>query len=598
MNIQVIQIHTNNFKNLTATCNTKGKNFTISGGNGEGKTTLWDSYTWCLFDEDSAGRSNFQIKSLDKDGQPIHHMEHTVKVILSIDGTLLVLEKKYTEKRKKNEDEEGHGQLEGHTTHCYVDGVKVSKTVYNETINQYVDKDTFRLLSSPTGFNSLHWTKRRQLLMECFGNLTMQQVVDANPSLAPIIPLLGSHTTDQKREAIKASLSTINAELKALDIRQREVRHNLPADLLAPDAAQALKEEKAALETEEAACRHQLRQLLDRDDLRRLQQQAATAQQQEANISRLKEDISRLRHQWETTAAETISHPDNCTCPLCGQNIPESQRQATREKAQQQFTEKQEKKLAAITQQGQEKSRQLASLESQLTEPSTEILKQLKQIKDDIKTEEGRLRHQLTTLETSLARLRDLLANTTAAEKAQGRAEELKAEEARHKEERKNLKGQLALIDAYTRAKVAMLQHHINQHFQMAEFKLFDTLLNGDIVECCETLYKGVPYHTNLNHGHRIQVGLDIINTFSRHLNLTLPVFIDNRESITQLPPTNAQVISLVVSKDNPALHYTPDHSIMPLKHKKAPEAPETPNIPLEAPQIPQLPAAALSPGF
>ena len=61
-------------------------------------------------------------------------------------------------------------------------------------------------------------------------------------------------------------------------------------------------------------------------------------------------------------------------------------------------------------------------------------------------------------------------------------------------------------------------------------------------------LYQGVPY-SSLNNGARINIGLDIINVLSEHFGFEAPIFIDNREAVTRLIPTRAQVISLIVSE-------------------------------------------------
>ena len=63
----------------------------------------------------------------------------------------------------------------------------------------------------------------------------------------------------------------------------------------------------------------------------------------------------------------------------------------------------------------------------------------------------------------------------------------------------------------------------------------------------------GVPY-ADINNGMKINVGIDIINALSRHYGVTVPLFIDNAESVTQLEPCNAQVIRLVVSESDKEL--------------------------------------------
>ena len=86
--------------------------------------------------------------------------------------------------------------------------------------------------------------------------------------------------------------------------------------------------------------------------------------------------------------------------------------------------------------------------------------------------------------------------------------------------------------------------------FKLARFKLFEQQVNGGIKECCETLYRDVPY-SSMNNAARINVGLDIINTLTAHYKLSAPVFIDNAEAVTQFIDCDSQVIRLVVSSNH-----------------------------------------------
>lgn len=105
------------------------------------------------------------------------------------------------------------------------------------------------------------------------------------------------------------------------------------------------------------------------------------------------------------------------------------------------------------------------------------------------------------------------------------------------------------LIDEFVKAKVDMLEDNINSHFEYARFKMFNVLVNGNIEECCETTYKGVPYRS-MNNAARMNVGLDIINVLTKFYNVTAPVFIDNAEAVTDFIKCNSQTIKLVVDAD------------------------------------------------
>jgi hypothetical protein len=106
-----------------------------------------------------------------------------------------------------------------------------------------------------------------------------------------------------------------------------------------------------------------------------------------------------------------------------------------------------------------------------------------------------------------------------------------------------------------------MLTERINSKFELARFKLFETQVNGGLAECCEATFNGVPYGS-LNHGSRINVGLDIINTLSDFYRFAPPIFIDNAESVTSLLRTRGQQIRLVVSESDKALRIENDGAI------------------------------------
>lgn len=107
---------------------------------------------------------------------------------------------------------------------------------------------------------------------------------------------------------------------------------------------------------------------------------------------------------------------------------------------------------------------------------------------------------------------------------------------------------ELYLCEEYIKTYTELVSDKINSLFTYIEFKLFDTQINGGIQETAEATYKGVPYGP-LNSAAKIKAGLDIINNLSKHYDKQIPVFVDNSESINDIPETNSQLITLTVSK-------------------------------------------------
>ena len=108
-------------------------------------------------------------------------------------------------------------------------------------------------------------------------------------------------------------------------------------------------------------------------------------------------------------------------------------------------------------------------------------------------------------------------------------------------------------MEEYTRYKTRVVEEGVNAMFRIAKFRLFREQANGGIEERCDVTVDGVPYGS-LNNGMKINVGIDIINALSRHNGVTVPLFVDNAESVTNLERADAQVIRLVVSADDKKL--------------------------------------------
>ena len=106
----------------------------------------------------------------------------------------------------------------------------------------------------------------------------------------------------------------------------------------------------------------------------------------------------------------------------------------------------------------------------------------------------------------------------------------------------------LYLCDEYIKTYTHLVSDKINDLFTKVEFKLFDTQINGAIVETAEATYKGVPYGS-LNSAAQINAGLDVINSLSKHYEKEIPIFVDNAESVNELVETQSQLITLSVSK-------------------------------------------------
>lgn len=107
----------------------------------------------------------------------------------------------------------------------------------------------------------------------------------------------------------------------------------------------------------------------------------------------------------------------------------------------------------------------------------------------------------------------------------------------------------LYLCEEYTRVYTDLVQNKINNLFKDVNFRLFKTLVNGGIEEVCDVMVNGVPY-SDVNNAGKINAGLDVINTLSKHFEKQVPIFVDNAESVNKLIDTDSQIVKLYVSND------------------------------------------------
>lgn len=157
---------------------------------------------------------------------------------------------------------------------------------------------------------------------------------------------------------------------------------------------------------------------------------------------------------------------------------------------------------------------------------------------------------QISEIKSEIASWNVYLGKESLLEYSRKRIEELQ-EDARNAAEKLDaIEEELFLIDEYSRYKTQFVENSINGMFRIARFRLFREQANGGVEDRCDVVYDGVPY-ININSGAKINVGIDIINTLSRAYGVTVPLFVDNAESVTNLEKSDCQIIRLVVSEND-----------------------------------------------
>lgn len=157
-----------------------------------------------------------------------------------------------------------------------------------------------------------------------------------------------------------------------------------------------------------------------------------------------------------------------------------------------------------------------------------------------------------TELEAKKAVLKDEIAEIAgkilAADntKAKERIAELEKEQKEVGQKIAEQEQMIDLVEDFIRTKMNMISEKINGMFNIVSFKLFDNQINGGLKETCTCTVKGVG-HSDVNDGHEIVAGLDIINTFSEKFGVRCPIFIDRAGELNEIyiPEMDNQLILL-----------------------------------------------------
>lgn len=297
--------------------------------------------------------------------------------------------------------------------------------------------------------------------------------------------------------------------------------------------------------------------------------------------------LSKLRVSWDMYNAQIFDKAET-VCPTCGQDYPPEQAQKIKET----FHEKKAANLTAITQEGKninveiEKRKRLNMIDHDTMIMLQSEIDTLKKRKNKLQPQDTpasvkqtkkqkALDEKLINIKTgieilksdkfgTLKEVRDEI-DTLAEKKSlvvasqqimQGhqkgllRIKDLTNQQRLVAGQYEKIEADLFVLEKFIRAKASALEKEVNSFFERAEFRLFNILVNGSLESCCTVCYKGIGWDNGLNFSSKIQTGIDIINTLSKHFGLTMPLFIDSAESIIELIPTECQIIKLIVDKD------------------------------------------------
>jgi DNA repair exonuclease SbcCD ATPase subunit len=515
-----------------------GQNVKVFGDNATGKTTLFDSFVWLLFDKDSNNKKDFSLKTLSADGKELHGLEHEVEASFEFNDRPLTLRKVFTEKWTKKRGS-ATSEFTGHTTDYYVDGVPSKLKEYKEKVDSIVQEDIFKLLTSPSYFNEqVKWQDRRKTLLEICGDIAEEEVIASDNSLAALPAILQGRTIENHRKVIAARRAEINKELDKIPVRIDEIQRNLPSleDLNKQAIESEINRLNGEIDEKQTLINNirngnaisakqkeiqeieinmlQLKQDHQANSNEKVYSLKAKLQEEKSNasilqakieshkqrkhmnaytIKELSETTDRLRDEWQEVNKQVFLHEADCECPTCGQSLPEEQVQAAKDKALATFNKNKSDRLENIQKVGKRNKEKLDEVKNTDVGIDQEIQKiegQLAEKKELVTKLQGQLSRVESTI-VDITENPEYVAKLQAKEKINAEIRELReaadqsiqsiyGEVAELKAKRDSLQGDLGkfVLEAQSKKRIAELmdqERDLAAEFEKLENELYLT---------------------------------------------------------------------------------------------------------------------------
>lgn len=225
--MKIKSITLQSFKGCTnATYTFDGKDVTVCGANGSGKTTIFDAFTWLLFGKDSLDNAKFEIRPLDKDGKQIDNVEICVAATLEIDGKEVELKKTQRQNWVKKRGTQ-NPVLQGNVNEYEIDGYPRSEKDYKEYINGIVSDDLFKMLTNPTYFPNMPWKDQRATIMKFASDVSDVELATEDSRFAELLSeIKKAPSTDDIKNKYQKSLNELKKKQIELPVRIDEISNS------------------------------------------------------------------------------------------------------------------------------------------------------------------------------------------------------------------------------------------------------------------------------------------------------------------------------------------------------------------------------------
>ena len=241
-----------NFKGLeNISFEFSGRETTLLGANGTGKSSFFAMFIWCLFGKDQFGRTDHQIKTLIN-GQTDRYKECEVELLLQVNDAEVTLKRVYAENwvRPKGGAED---VFKGNETKRYINDIEVKATEYDSYVKELCSEDIFRVITNPAYFPNLKEIEQRAILFKMVGDITDESVANGNTDFTEFLQMVSGKDFETFKKEISQRKKRLKDEVSSIPARIDELKRSFPEALnwIELEAQlEAKKQELATLESQ------------------------------------------------------------------------------------------------------------------------------------------------------------------------------------------------------------------------------------------------------------------------------------------------------------------------------------------------------------
>lgn len=564
----------------------------LIAGTGFGKTTFFDAWKWVL------GLNVPDIEPVTSGNKQIPDLVTTVTIKVLIDNLEYEL-KRVSEQSWKVDKLTQEKSFNGNTTRFFVDDLEIKANIYKEKIGGLfgIEYDNLEMLVNLAYFNSTQtgkwtWKERRQFLFTACAVDGILQCLYKDERFDLIAPLLekGYSTLEinkmlntEKKGITDAKTKNeilINEKAKELGeytdrdydaLRKEQDKLTKRLDNISKKSGKVAKNEvHAKLVNEYTRVDAELQRAVikmtnENNELasRKLKMNAEL-HELAIRIQFNQGEIERLKF-WQSTEDNSIAEDENI-CPTCGQELPEGII-AGREEANRIAREVKLAKLDELVRVTKEMAHQYNAQKKvydelpqkgemtndeikAMMERKSELSKQMDDLRvadaaEDIEAEKQELLSKIHELTKQLMG-EDMI------EKIKNSIEMYRQDSIDQTNKEVENEKKRRQLEQYILSTISLVSDKINSYFEGVNFRLFDVLTanaDKDIQEVCEVEYGGIGYGS-LSNGQKIMANFLTVKGLQKIFNVSLPIFLDEAQSITYDVNAEQQVIRLVTSKN------------------------------------------------